>query len=120
MLTDDEMAWIRLSHHVDQLEQFLTGAPDEIARRRAAGLDETQLADLVEGLQAILPGLRDLAAEHRVVETLGNLPAGTGLHFDELAAATGLTPERLTDALRLLEDDGMLGPGPHSRQPPKL
>lgn len=114
VLTEVEKAWIRLSHHVDQLEQFLEDAPGEIERRRAAGADVTWMIDAVAQLQAFLPGMRQLAAEHRVIETLQDQPAGTGLQLDELASRTGLSPDRLTDVLRQLETDGFLGPGPHS------
>jgi len=113
VLTDAEKAWIQLSHHVDQLDQFLAEAPAEIARRRAAGDDVTWMVDAVAQLQAIVPCIHDLVAEHRVIETLEELPGG--LQFDELATRSGLSPDRLTAVLRQLEDNGLLGPGPHSR-----
>lgn len=112
--TEVEKAWIRLSSNLEQLEKFLEDAPAEIERRRADGDDPTWLVEAVAELGTILPGLRQLAAAHRIVETLQGQPQGKGLQLDELAAETGLSAGRLTDVLRQLERDGLLGPGPHS------
>lgn len=61
-----------------------------VKRRRAAWVDVTWMIEAVAQLDAIRPGVRELVAEHWVIEALEDQPGGAGPQFGELAAMTGL------------------------------